>query len=33
LLNIADKLSVPAWNLYEIADTLKAHDLLDVIAP
>jgi len=33
LLKIADKLSVPAWDLYEIADTLKSHDWLDAIAP
>ena len=31
LINIADKIGVPAWDLYEIVDKLKSHELLDVI--
>ena len=31
LINIADKIGVPAWELYKIVDKLKSHDLLSVI--
>ena len=29
LLNIADELCVPIWDLYEIVDNLLKHDLLE----
>ena len=31
LLNIADELCVPIWDLYEIVDNLLKHDLLEDI--
>ena len=31
LLQIADRLNVPIWDLYEVCDKLKEHDLLSVV--
>jgi len=31
LLAVADRIGVPAWELYELVDTLRAHGLLDVV--